>query len=653
VSRLKTLTAAALLAVVLASSLAGLASAQAGETLIVASMKYIKNPNPLKEETWYDWWLNLVTFDRLFREGPDLEPHPWLVRYYEHSPDGLVWTFYLVDNAYWHDGVPLTARDVAFTVEFYKKYKPPAHYPNVEFIERVEVVDDYTFRIYLKEPFVWLLRRFGYMIILPEHVWKHVPEVFEDPMQFNPLDKDHVAKVLDAIKRGEPADIASKVEQFVSRYGHLRIGSGPYVLSRWIEGELLELVRHPMYFKEGFPRADKLIFKVYSTADSQYLAVKKGEAHIMMWTLPYAAIEEAEKDPNVVVPRTPDVYVGYIGFNLKDPITGNKLVRKAIAHAINKEFIVNTLMLGYAEAVYTYVHPAFEKWANFDVPRYEFDLAKAAQLLDEAGFRDVDGDGWRETPDGRDLTITIYTPSYDPVRVRIGDMLAENLKRIGVKLENRPLDFDTLVDYVFNKHEFQMYIIENDANFQPWYFSSYYVEEQYVPGGNNPWGFVNKTFEELLKRAESTVDEAERVELYKKMQEILAEELPLVPVYVRFWMQAYRSELSGVVEMAGGPLNFWTLINANFRGLPAELPYTKLEKPAAPSPTPTPTTPAQVTTTVTVTETVTETSLATTTVEVTETATVARLPPAVVAGTALLVIVVGVLAFFAGRRSVR
>ncbi|HDJ84054.1 MAG TPA: ABC transporter substrate-binding protein, partial [Desulfurococcaceae archaeon] len=576
--------------------------------------------------------------------------------------DGLVWTFKIVENAYWHDGVPLTARDIVFTIEFYQKYKPPAHYPNVEFIEKTEIVDDYTFKIYLKEPFVWLLRRFGYTIILPEHIWKYVPKVFEDPQRFNPLKKADVDKVLEVIKKEAPPDIAKKVEDFVSKYGHLRIGSGPYMLVRWVEGELLDLVKHPMYFKKGFPRADRLIFKVYASDEAQYLAIKTGEAHIMMWTIPYAVIKEAEANPNIVLPKTPDVYIGYIGFNLKDPITGNKLVRKAIAYALNKEFVVKTLMLGYAEAVYTYVHPAFEKWVNFDVPKYEFDLKKAAELLDKAGFKDVDGDGWRETPEGKDFELTIFTPSYDPVRVRIGDLLAETLKKIGVKLINKPMDFDTLVDYVYNKHEFQMYIIENDANFQPWYYSSYYVEEQYVPGGNNPWGFINKTFEDLLRKAEKEVDEAKRVEIYKKLQEILADELPLLPVYVRFWMQAYRAELSGVVEMAGGALNFWTLINANFRGLKPELPYTKLitptptttpiTSPPVTTPTTPPPTPAVRTVTKFITQTATITKLSTLikTETVQTTITVGQVPPAFTAGAVIGIIIAAIIAFFIGRK---
>ncbi len=619
---------------------------QAEETLIVASMKYIKNPNPLKEETWYDWWLNLVTYDRLFREGPDLEPHPWLCSYYEHSPDGMVWTFRIVENAYWHDGNPITAEDLVFTVEFYRRHQPPSWYPSVEFVDRIELVDRYTVRVYLSRFSAWILRTFGTMIILPRHVWSHVEEVFEDPTHFNPLSSADVARVLGRIEVGEPADVASKTRDFVNRYGHLRIGSGPYALARWVEGELLDLVRHPVYFKPGFPRAQRLVFKVYATDEAQYLAVKRGDAHVMMWTAPYAVLEEASRDPTLVVPKSPDVYVGFLGFNLRDPITGNKNFRKAVAHALDKNFVVSVLMLGYAEKVHTFVHPGYRFWVNPDVPSYDFDLSEAARLLDEAGFRDVDGDGWRESPTGERFEVTIYTPEYDPVRVRIGDILVENLAKIGVRAKNVPLDFDTMVDYVYNQLRFHMYIIENDANFAPWYYSAFYVEEQAVPGGNNPWGFVDKEFEELLRRAEAEPDESARARMYKQLQAVLAEELPILPIYVRFWIQVYRRELSGVVDMPGGALNFWTLINGNFRGLPPELPYTELVPPVV---TPPPPVAEVATVTVTVTATLPVTHVVTHTVRV----EVPTTPPEAVAAAVAAVVIVGVLMYFVGRRTTK
>ncbi|RLG82246.1 MAG: hypothetical protein DRO39_09685 [Thermoprotei archaeon] len=591
--------------------------AQGEQVLIVAQMKYIKNPNPLRSETWYDWWLNIATFDSLFEQGPDLEPKPWICDYYEVSPDGKVWLIHILDNVYWHDGVKFTVRDIAFSIDFYKKYKFPSRYPDVEMVDRYEILDDYTIKIYLKKPYVWFKNRFGMALFVPEHIWKYVPQLFKDPEKFNPMNPDHVAKVLELIKKNEPPEIASKVEAFVEKYHHLRVGNGPFILARWKEGELLEMVKNPLYFKKGFPRVDKLIYKVYAKPDAQYLAVKKGEAHIMVWTVPYAVIKEAEKNPDIVLPKAPDVYIGYIGINMKDPILKNPLVRKAIAYLIDREKIVKVLMLGYGEPIYTYIHPGYKKWVNMNVPEYDhLNIEKAKELLDKAGFKDIDGDGWRETPDGKDFTLTILTPSYDPVRVRIGDFMVEWFKKAGIKLVNRPVDFDTLIDLVYNEHKFQLYIIENDANFAPWYYSSYYVKDQYKPGGNNPWGFINDTFEKLLREAENTIDENKRAEMYYKMQEILADQLPLIPLYVRYWMQVYRAELSGVVLMTGGALNYWTLINANFKGEKPVIPITKLKKPATTTPATTPTTPKPTPgPTATVTKTVEKTVTLTTTVE--------------------------------------
>ncbi|MCD6509375.1 MAG: ABC transporter substrate-binding protein [Thermoprotei archaeon] len=365
-------------------------------------MKYIKNPNPMKVETWYDWWFNLVIYEFPFRTDPNLEPKPWLCTSYEVSSDGLVWTFSVVKNATWHDGIPFTARDIAFTINFLKKYRPPDWYPNIMYINKVDVVDDYTIRVYLNKTFVWMIRRFGDTIILPEHIWEYVAKAYDDPTQFNPLDENDVAKVLEVMKKEAPSEVYNKVNSFVEKYKHLRIGLGPFILANWKEGEFLEMVKNPDYFKKGYPNVGKLVYKVYKDPQAQYLAVKKGEAHIMVWTLPYAVIEKAEKDPNIIVPKTPDVFFGYIGLNTKDPILSNRLVRKAIAYAINKTEIVETLMLGYAMPAYTYVHPGYKAWVAEDVPRYEFNLTKAAELLDQAGLRDVDSDGIRETPEGQD-----------------------------------------------------------------------------------------------------------------------------------------------------------------------------------------------------------------------------------------------------------
>ncbi len=533
-------------------------------------MKYIKNPNPMKVETWYDWWFNLVIYEFPFRTDPNLEPKPWLCTSYEVSSDGLVWTFSVVKNATWHDGIPFTARDIAFTINFLKKYRSPDWYPNIMHINKVDVVDDYTIRVYLNKTFVWMIRRFGDTIILPEHIWKYVAKTYDDPTQFNPLDENDVAKVLEVMKKEAPSEVYNKVNSFVEKYKHLRIGLGPFILANWKEGEFLEMVKNPDYFKKGYPKVDKLVYKVYKDPQAQYLAVKKGEAHIMVWTLPYAVIEEAEKDPNIIVPKTPDVFFGYIGLNTKDPILSNRLVRKAIAYAINKTEIVETLMLGYAMPAYTYVHPGYKAWVAEDVPRYEFNLTKAAELLDQAGLRDVDSDGIRETPEGQDVALEILTPSYDPVRVRVGDLMVEWLSKIGVKLVNKPVDFNTLVDKVSNELNFQMYIMESDTNFKPWYLAAYYISSQYKPGGNNPWGLTNKTFDELAKLSDITIDENERRNIILMMQRILAEEVPIIPLYIRYWMQAYRKDLKGVVEMPGGALNFWTLINTNFGESAAE-----------------------------------------------------------------------------------
>lgn len=329
-------------------------------TVTVAMMDYVKNFNPLKEETWYDWFFNLVIYDRLFQVDVDLSLKPWICKEWSVSADGLTWTFKIHNNVTWHDGTPLTVHDLNFTIWFVKENEVPAWYSAVMYVKKTEILDDYTIKITLNQTDAWFLRKFGTFIILPKHIWEGL--AWDTP---------------------EPPEI---------------VGCGPFRLVDRKEGEWIKMERHTEYFKSGYPRIDTLIYKVVSSPEAQYLALKTGEVDIMCWTLPYGVIKEAVEHPDITPAPYPDTYYGIIGFNLRDQRLGDVNVRRALAHAIDKETIVNLLMLGWAAPVYTYVHHNYTEWCNFDIPRYEFNLTRANEILDKAGYIDVDGDGIRELP---------------------------------------------------------------------------------------------------------------------------------------------------------------------------------------------------------------------------------------------------------------
>jgi len=328
-------------------------------TVAISMMDDISNLNVLMQDTWWDYWKDVVLYDTLFKEDVNLELIPWMCKRWERSEDGLTWVFEIHHNITWHDGTPLTAHDIEFTIWYIKNNEVPGWYSDVKYIESTEVIDDYTIRITLSEPFVWFLRRFGTTVILPKHLWENLPWNTTDP----PM-----------------------------------IGCGPFKWVRRVEGDFIEFVKNENYFKAGYPRIDRLIYKVVTNPDAQYMSLKVNETQMMSWTLPYAVIKEAVEDPNINPAPYPDTYVGIIGINLRDPRLADVKLRRAIAHAIDKETIVNLLMLGWAAPADTYVHPGYVAWCNYDVPKYEFDLDKANAILDAAGYIDVDGDGIREVP---------------------------------------------------------------------------------------------------------------------------------------------------------------------------------------------------------------------------------------------------------------
>ncbi|MCS7366094.1 MAG: ABC transporter substrate-binding protein [archaeon GB-1867-035] len=328
-------------------------------TVAISMMDDVSNLNILMQETWWDYWKDLVLYDTLFKEDVNLELIPWMCKSWSVSEDGLTWVFEIYDNITWHDGTPLTAYDIDFTIWYVKENEVPGWYADVKYIESTEVLSDYKIKIRLSEPFVWFLRRFGTTVILPRHLWKDLSWNTTSP----PM-----------------------------------IGCGPFKWVRRVEGDFIEFARNENYFKAGYPRVDRLIYKIVTNPDAQYMSLKTNETQMMSWTLPYAVIKEAVEDPNINPAPYPDTYVGLVGINLRDPRLADVKLRRAIAHAIDKETIVNLLMLGWATIMDTYVHPGYKAWCNTEITKYEFDLEKAKAILDAAGYIDVDGDGIREVP---------------------------------------------------------------------------------------------------------------------------------------------------------------------------------------------------------------------------------------------------------------
>ncbi len=484
--------------------------------------------NPFTYQTIYDYMIIDLIYDSLVRIKPDLSPTPWLAERWEISSDGLVYTFYLVKNATWQDGTPLTAKDVAFTFNYILEHKFPRMGKIIDYVEKAEAVDDYTVKIYLKKPYAPFITEIATTKIVPEHIWKDI----EDPINF----------------RNENP-----------------VGSGPFKQVEWVADQYHLLKAYDNYWK-GRPKIDGILFKIIKLNDVAFMALKKGEVDAMTWTVPYSSIEEAEKDPNIRIALVMDPNVRYLAFNLKIYPLNIKEFRHAVAYAINRQAIVDTVLLGYGVPGHPgVIPPVLQYWYNPNVPQYPYNPEKAKQILDSLGFIDRDGDGIRETPNGTKLEFDIIAMSTWTEMLRATEMIRDWLQQVGIKLNIVTMDFNTMVAKI-NNREFELHTLgfrggSADPDF---WLSDLFHSRADKPGGFNFAGYHNPEFDQLCDQQVQTPDPEKRRQIIFELQEILAEDLPWIPLFHQKFAFAYRVDrFTGWVPMntSQGVVSIWSFLS--------------------------------------------------------------------------------------------
>lgn len=352
----------------------------------------IDNLNPLIGLFGAAGYIRDLLFDTLLIMPSNRTYKPWLAESWSINEKELTITFKLRPNLKWHDGTPLTAKDVEFTFNLIinSTYTPKLdRWKLHEYIEYVKAVDDRTVIFKLKQPFAPIIWYIGIRIpILPEHIWSKV-----DPTTFKNLENP--------------------------------IGSGPFKFVKYTPGVSFELEAFDEYFA-GRPKIDRLIIGLYKSTDTVLLDLQAGSIDVIAgMTVAPELVPALLKDPNIRVVIRPDLgYIRFMGFNLDKYPFNIREFREAIAYAIDKEYIVKTVMLGYADpASDGWVQPIQGIWYNDKVGYRSQNLTKAAEILDELGFVDTDGDGIRETPNGTKLEFSLNPSWQNRVRENSRDYL--------------------------------------------------------------------------------------------------------------------------------------------------------------------------------------------------------------------------------------
>jgi peptide/nickel transport system substrate-binding protein len=419
---------------------------------------------------------NLI-FDDLLSRGDNLNVAPGLAERWE-IPDPLTYVFHLHPGVKFHDGRPLTSRDVKWTFDSLLQGKiRSTKAANYRFVDRIDAVDDYTVVFHLKEP--------------------------ESPLLWNLSD-------------GAIGIVPAGSGDEMTRHP---IGSGPF---RFVSSETDKEViieRNDEYWGEKVKLA-RVRFAVVPEATTQALELRKGSGDIAINSLTPDTVLTLAREPNLVVEQAPGTEVQYMGFNLRDPILKDVRVRQAVAYALDRRPMIDYLWRGQAEAARNILPP--QSWAyNRDVATYDYDPARARQLLDAAGYPSVNGVRFH---------ITMKTSTTESTRL-IAAVMQQQLREVGIALDIRSFEPATFFADVTHG-AFQLYSLRwIGGNEDPDIFEYVFHSAKFPPNGANRGYYSNPKVDALIDRARREVDPSLRKPLYAEVQRILAEELP----YIDLW----------------------------------------------------------------------------------------------------------------------
>ncbi|MTW87792.1 oligopeptide ABC transporter substrate-binding protein [Virgibacillus dakarensis] len=478
--------------------------------------------------------LNFIS-DSLVDKSDSLELKPGMADY-EVDENAKTVTFTIKDGIKWHDGTPLTSADIAFA------YEVIAHpdytglrYANVSMIEGaqryhegkadgisgIDIVDDKTITIKLTDiapntmSMLWSYP-------MPKHYYKDIP-----------------------IKKLAGSNAVSKNP----------IGTGPFKVTNIVPGKTVKLEKFNDYWR-GEPYLDGITFEVID--DSQTTeALKNGKVDIM--AIPDSKYKDVKALDNVILNEEISLEYSYIGFKLghwdKEKEVNimdnhkfqNKKLRQAMAYALDRQGILDSFYNGLGELIEAPIHPA--SWASADESEltvYNYDPEKARKLLDEAGYKDIDGDKWREDPEGKKFTINFDAASGYEISKPRTNYIIKNWQDVGlnVRLNGDLKELNLFYD-----------VIEHDESTVELFYSNWDLTSDPDPTGlwrsADYWNFsrwVNKESDELIEEglSDKAFDEGYRKEVYVEWQKLINKELPNIFLYAPADVYAVNKRLQNV-----------------------------------------------------------------------------------------------------------
>jgi len=442
------------------------------------------------------------------------------------SKDGKIWTFHMRKGVKWSDGEPLTADDVIFTFDVIYDPKVPTSLRDILSINgkplKLERLDDMTVRFILPKPFAPFLNSLMAVDIMPEHI----------------LGK--------ALKDGSYADtwgVDTPPEEL--------IGTGPYIMTKYVPAQYIKYKRNPLYWMKdeegkGLPYLEDKVLLIVQNQDTLYAKFSAGETDIHsprpeeVETLKGDAVRLGINVEKIGL----DTGSAFVTFNrnpryfLKDGKKEpkfewftDKIFLRAIAHAIDKESIIANTMQGLGKPAVTEISEENKIFHNPDIPDYEYDLDKAGKLLEEGGYT-RGNDGGLKDRKGNRIEFDLHTNAGNRLREQICSILKEDWEKLGMKVNYRPLEFNSLVEKLMSNFQWDAILIGLTGGPEPHNGANVHRSS----GNLHFWNPRQKKaatkweaeLDMLVEKGASEMDPEKRRKIYYRIQEIYHEELPMI-----------------------------------------------------------------------------------------------------------------------------
>ena len=517
-----------------------------GGQLVVSTTSDPKSFNDLIAKETSTTEITEYMFEGLTRVNAfTLKVEPHLAQSWEVSENGLEWLFHLRGDVQWFDGAPFSADDVVFTFNDLI-YNPgiPSSSRDIFTINdqsfKVEKLDDYTVRFTLPVKFAPFLRAMT-QAILPAH---------------------KLQKAVEQGKFNHTWGIDSDPKEI--------IGTGPFRLKEYVPGERLILERNPRYWRkspegEALPYLNRVVYLIVQNSDVEMLKFMEGSIdYYSLRGMDFSLLKPLEKN-FTLYNLGPATTSNFLTFNLnpeKNPKTGKPFVdpkklkwfanvefRRAVAHAIDKTEIIRIVKngLGYPQDSSMAGAGFFD---NPNVLKYEYDLDKARRILESAGFKDRNGDGLIEDPQGNRVEFNLTTNADNTERLDTAAIIRHDLERLGMKVNFQGLEFNTLVSKLNSTFEWDAIVLGLTGGQEPHFGKNVWTSSGQLhlwnPHQKIPATDWEKRIDEIFDQGVSELNEDKRKVLYDECQMIISRELPLIYTALSAKLYAVRNKFGNL-----------------------------------------------------------------------------------------------------------